>query len=127
LQRVRRKSGESVWVFRWYEIQPDGSKKYRKAVIGSVEEFKTAADAQTAADALRLTINEQTPRQQLRQTIQELLRYANYKVTADTYTQAVTPTKRAAQTKLVLFKSATARVAGSPRSCHYAGPQDRLR
>ena len=34
-------------------------------------------------------------------TIQELLRHANYKVTADTYTQAVTPTKRAAQTMLV--------------------------
>ncbi len=34
-------------------------------------------------------------------TIQELLRHANFKVTADTYTQAVTPTKRAAQTKLV--------------------------
>ena len=34
-------------------------------------------------------------------TIQELLRHSNYKVTADTYTQAVTPTKRAAQTKLV--------------------------
>jgi len=29
-------------------------------------------------------------------TIQELLRHSNYKVTADTYTQAVTPTKRAA-------------------------------
>ncbi len=34
-------------------------------------------------------------------TIQELLRHANFKMTADTYTQAVTPTKRAAQTKLV--------------------------
>ena len=34
-------------------------------------------------------------------TIQELLRHSNYKVTADTYTQAITPTKRAAQTKLV--------------------------
>jgi integrase len=34
-------------------------------------------------------------------TIQELLRHSNYKVTADTYTQAVTPIKRAAQTKLV--------------------------
>jgi integrase len=34
-------------------------------------------------------------------TIQELLRHSNYKVTADTYTRAVTPTKRAAQTKLV--------------------------
>jgi integrase len=34
-------------------------------------------------------------------TIQELLRHSNYKVTADTYMQAVTSTKRAAQTKLV--------------------------
>jgi len=34
-------------------------------------------------------------------TIQELLRHSNYKVTADTYTHAVTLTKRAAQTKLV--------------------------
>src|SRR5258708_33618103 len=33
-------------------------------------------------------------------TIQELLRHSNYKVTADTYTQAVTPTKRGGQTKL---------------------------
>ena len=50
LQREKRKkSGETVWVFRWYEIQLDGTKKYRKAVIGSVLEFKTEADAQKAA------------------------------------------------------------------------------
>jgi integrase len=67
LQRVRRKSGESVWVFRWYEIQPDGMKKYRKAVVGTVSEFKSEAEAQKAVDALRLTINEQTPRQQLQE------------------------------------------------------------
>ena len=66
LQRVKRKSGQDVWIFRWYEIQPDGSKTYRKAVLGAVEEYKTETEAQTAADALRLTINEQTPRQQLR-------------------------------------------------------------
>ena len=24
LQRVKRKSGQNVWIFRWYEIQPDG-------------------------------------------------------------------------------------------------------
>jgi integrase len=34
-------------------------------------------------------------------TIQELLHHSNYNVTADTYTQAVTSIKRAAQTKLV--------------------------
>jgi integrase len=66
LQRVRRKSGETVWVFRWRETQIDGSRKYRKMLVGSVEEFKTESEAQNAVDALRLTINEQTPRQQLK-------------------------------------------------------------
>ena len=65
LQRTKRKSSESVWVFRWYEIQLDGTKRYRKAVIGSVHDYKTETEAQKAADALRLEINEQTPRQQL--------------------------------------------------------------
>jgi integrase len=47
-------------------------------------------------------------------TIQELLRHANYKVTADTYTQAVTPTKRAAQSKLVkMILPATAKTGAS--------------
>jgi integrase len=67
LQRVKRKSGQNVWIFRWYEIQPDGLKRYRKVVVGTVEEFRTESDAQKAVDALRLTINEQTPRQQLRE------------------------------------------------------------
>jgi len=66
LQREKRqKSGETVWVFRWYEVQLDGTKKYRKAVIGTVSEYKTESDAQKAADSLRLEVNEQTPRQQL--------------------------------------------------------------
>jgi integrase len=73
LQRVKRKSGQSVWIFRWYEIQLDGTKKYRKVVVGTVEEFKTEADAQKAVDALRLTINEQTPRQKLREISLETL------------------------------------------------------
>ena len=67
LQRVRRKSGETVWEFRWRETQIDGRRKYRKIVVGRVEEIKTESDAQSAVDALRLTINEQTPRQQLKE------------------------------------------------------------
>src|SRR5271157_3941542 len=65
LKRVKRKSGGAVWVFRWYETEIDGSKKYRRVVVGSTEELKTEAAAQQAVDALRLTINQQTPRQQL--------------------------------------------------------------
>lgn len=67
LQRVKRKSGATVWEFRWRETQIDGSRRYRKIVVGSVEELKTESDAQNAGDALRLTINEQTPRQQLKE------------------------------------------------------------
>jgi len=73
LQRVRRKSGQSVWIFRWYEIQADGGKRYRKVVVGTVEEFKSETDAQKAVGALRLTINEQTPRQQLKEISFETL------------------------------------------------------
>jgi integrase len=62
-----------AWVFRWYETQIDGSKKYRKAVVGTVEDYKTEAEAQKAVDALRLTINEQTPRRQLREISFETL------------------------------------------------------
>ncbi len=73
LQRVKRQSGEAVWVFRWYEVQLDGTKRYRKAVLGSVQEYKTETEAQRAADALRLEINEQTPRQQLQAISMETL------------------------------------------------------
>ena len=73
LQRVKRKIGEAVWIFRWYEVQLDGTKRYRKAVIGSVLEYKTQAEAQKAADSLRLEINEQTPRQKLQAISMETL------------------------------------------------------
>ncbi len=66
LQREKRKgSGETVWIFRWYEVQFDGTKKYRKIVIGTVSQYRTEAEAQKAADSLRLEVNEQTPRQLL--------------------------------------------------------------
>src|SRR5215469_1262555 len=62
LQRVKRRSGPAVWIFRWYEIQADGSKKYRKTVLGTADDFRTETEAQTAADALRININRLTPR-----------------------------------------------------------------
>jgi integrase len=66
LQKEKRKrTGETVWVFRWYEVQLDGTKKYRKVVIGTVSEYRTEAEAQKAADSLRLEVNERTPRQML--------------------------------------------------------------
>jgi hypothetical protein len=44
-QRAKRKrSGETVWVFRWREVQMDETKRYRKAVIGTVADYKTEHD-----------------------------------------------------------------------------------
>ena len=50
LQRVKRKSGPAVWIFRWYEVQAGGRKTYRKRVVGTVEDLKTETDARKALD-----------------------------------------------------------------------------
>ena len=55
-----------VWEFRWREIQIDGSIRRKNIVIGTLEEFPNESTAQTAVDAIRLTINRQTPQQLLK-------------------------------------------------------------
>jgi hypothetical protein len=63
LQRVRRKRGPDCWIFRWYGFNGAGRRQYRKAVVGTVDQYPTESNAQTAVTALRLTIN-QGPRDQ---------------------------------------------------------------
>lgn len=62
LQRIARKRGPDCWFFRWYEFDAKGRKRYRKAVVGSVEEYPTEASAQNAISTLRFNINQQAPR-----------------------------------------------------------------
>jgi integrase len=73
LQRVKRRKGPDAWIFRWYEIQTDGATKYRKSVVGNVEHYPTESAAQKAADALRITINQDTPRAALQRISFETL------------------------------------------------------
>ena len=61
LQRVGRQKGPDAWVFRWYETQIDGSRIRRKTVLGTIDQFPSESSAQTAADALRITINQEMP------------------------------------------------------------------
>ena len=61
LQRAKRSGGPDAWIFRWYEDQPNGGKRYRKTVVGTVVQFPTETAARKAADALRIDINIQTP------------------------------------------------------------------
>jgi integrase len=62
-----RKRGPAVWVYRWWEKDTEGKPVRRKAQLGNLEEYPNESRAQSAADALRLTINEKTPRQQLKE------------------------------------------------------------
>ena len=70
LRREKRKEGPVRWVLRWRESKPDGSNTHRSAVIGTVEQFRTKADAWKACEFLRSTINRETrtPR-----TVEELV------------------------------------------------------
>ena len=59
LRLASRKKGK-VWEFRWRDVQLDGSIRRRNIVIGTLEEYSNESAAQSAVDALRLTINQQT-------------------------------------------------------------------
>jgi len=76
LRLEERKRGPAVWVYRWWEKDTEGKPIRRKAQLGNLEEYPNESKAQAAADALRLTINEQTPRQQLKEiTIATLVQH----------------------------------------------------
>jgi len=59
LIREERKVGPDVWTFRWREQTPEGRVK-RKVVVGTVEQYRSKAAAQKAAEALRVDINKET-------------------------------------------------------------------
>ncbi len=65
LKLADRKKGK-VWEFRWRDIQLDGSIRRRNIVIGTLAEYRNESAAQCAVDALRLSINKQTPHQLLK-------------------------------------------------------------
>jgi len=64
LKLAERKKGK-VWEFRWRDVQLDGSIRRRNIVIGTLDEYPNESAAQAAVDALRLSINQQTPHQLL--------------------------------------------------------------
>ena len=72
LKLAERKKGK-VWEFRWREVQIDGSVRRKNIVIGALEEFPNESAAQTAVDALRLEINQQTPQQVIKSISLETL------------------------------------------------------
>lgn len=65
LQLVARAKGQKAWEYRWYELQPDGSRRRRNLVIGKLEQFPNETAAQKAVAALRVDINAESPRANL--------------------------------------------------------------
>jgi len=58
ISKATNGSGVSVWIFRWYEVLPDGERVRRKKQIGTFDQYKTKASAAKAAIGLQLAINE---------------------------------------------------------------------
>jgi integrase len=61
LIETKRRSGQSVWEFRWRD-RTSGKAVYRRIVVGTIEQFKTAADAREIVEGIVLEINSDDPR-----------------------------------------------------------------
>lgn len=69
LQKVSRKTGPKMWVYRWRELAPDGSARVQKKLtIGSVKQYETKTEAMNAVTSLRLQINSDVPLTRLEET-----------------------------------------------------------
>jgi integrase len=56
-----RAHGPSEWILRYRVTQGDGRRVQPQAVVGTTEELRTKSQAETAADEVRLTINNLCP------------------------------------------------------------------
>ena len=65
LQFVERKGGRKAWEYRWYEVQPDGSRRRRNLMLGTLEQYPNETAAQKAVAVLRVDINAESPRMNL--------------------------------------------------------------
>lgn len=71
--RAERQQGPDVWEFRWREPGPDGKRKHRRMVVGSVNNFVDAVAARQAVAGLRLDMNRRDERVKAKSiTISEL-------------------------------------------------------
>jgi integrase len=58
-EKVIRAKGPDVWIYRWREAQPNGTRVQRKKVVGDVQHLKTRADAKREVENFRAEINGQ--------------------------------------------------------------------
>jgi len=69
LIREKRKGTADVWVLRYYD-EKEGTRKYRRQIVGTVTELPSKRDAEKAVAALRSNINAEV---RVPQTVAELI------------------------------------------------------
>jgi integrase len=57
IERVARAKGPAVWVYRWRELQVDGTRVQRKKTIADVKRFPRESDVKRLVENLRAEIN----------------------------------------------------------------------
>jgi integrase len=62
IERVSRAKGPDVWVYRWRELQADGTRVQRKKTIGDVKQFPKKDDVKREVENLRAAINAASDR-----------------------------------------------------------------
>jgi integrase len=74
IMRTERQSGPAVWEFRWREPGPDGKRKHRRMVVGSVDKLPDESAVRQRITALGLEINRTDTRMKSKSlTISELV------------------------------------------------------
>jgi integrase len=59
LKLLPRRNGPDVWVYRWRETDQHGQRCLRKQIIGTAKQYPTKAQASSAIESLKLTVNRQ--------------------------------------------------------------------
>ena len=87
ITRSPRLGGPDVWEFRWREAGPDGKRKHRRIVIGSIAQFSDKSSALVEVSALRREINLNDPRLSLQPvTVSELVNHYRQRELATDHT-----------------------------------------
>lgn len=79
-----RKTSPAVWVYRWRDTDTTGTRKKRKLIVGTKEQFPTKASAIKQVHLLGLEINGESPAKALEQTLAELVHhYRQFELSGD--------------------------------------------
>jgi integrase len=66
LRRTNRKTGPDRWEFLWREVDEDGKRVRRTAIIGTLEQYPSEEAALTAANGLKMELNNDLYRRRLK-------------------------------------------------------------